>query len=235
MYAVGDIHGMDGLLEQLVAAIEADAAASRAHHTVVFLGDAVNRGPQTRQVLDRLIAGPANPANRWIVLRGNHEQAMLDALLGDDPRAFGRWLKRGGRQTLASYGAQGSDTTPAQARALIGPAHLKFLASLPLLHIAGRYLFTHAGVAPGVPLGQQTPETLMTIRGPFLRKRHGLPYTVVHGHTPTDGEPLCGPDRIGVDTGACVTGVLTAVGINQDVAGRRFLSVRAGGQTRWAT
>lgn len=234
IYAVGDIHGADRLLAQMVAAIEADAAASPAPHTVIFLGDAVNRGPHTRQVLDRLIAGPTDPANRWIVLRGNHEQSMLDALAGDDPSAFARWLRRGGRQALASYGAEEQDETPDRARALIGTAHLEFIAALPLLHIAGAYLFTHAGVAPGVRLEDQTAATLMNIRGPFLRKPHGLPYTVVHGHTPTDGEPLCGPDRIGVDTGACVTGVLTAVALDPASASRRFLSVRAGSEARWA-
>lgn len=230
LYAVGDIHGMDDLLGRLLHLIADDATGLP--HTVVFLGDAVNRGPHTRAVIDRLVAGPPDPIARWIVLRGNHEQAMLDALAGTDTQAFARWLKRGGAATLRSYGGGRKDATPERARALVGAAHLAFLATLPLMHREGDHLFVHAGVAPGVPLDQQTPETLMTIREPFLRRRHRLPFTVIHGHTPTEGAPLLGPRRIGIDTGACMTGVLTAIAINRDDGTHRFLRARADGASK---
>ncbi len=225
VYAIGDIHGMDDLLGRLLAAIAADRTDKTTPYTVVFLGDAVNRGPQTRQVLQRLIAGPTDAASRWIVLRGNHEQAMLDVLTGGDEDGFRRWLRRGGRRTLASYGATEKDMAPARARALIGAEHLDFLASLPLTHVAGDHLFVHAGVAPGVSLAEQSPATLMNIRGAFLRKWHRLPYTVVHGHTPTSGAPLLGPGRIGIDSGACVTGILTAIAIDTATRQHWFLRV----------
>jgi serine/threonine protein phosphatase 1 len=227
IYAIGDIHGMDDLLARMLAAIVADIPDQTTPHTVVFLGDVVNRGPQTRQVLDRLIAGPTHPASRWIVLRGNHEQAMLDALTRVDENGFRHWLRRGGMRTLASYGGTHKDATRARARVLVGKDHLAFLASLPLTYLAGDHLFVHAGVAPGVPLAKQSPATLMNIRSTFLKKRHRLPFTVVHGHTPTTGEPLIGPGRIGVDAGACMTGILMAIAIDNVTHKHWFLRVSA--------
>jgi serine/threonine protein phosphatase 1 len=192
---------MSDLLSHLLVEIEADAASYGRAATVVFLGDVVNRGSRTKQVLDRLVAGPTRPGDRWIVLRGNHEQLMVDALTADDPAIFQRWLKMGGLQTLISYGGTSK-------RASL--AHLNFLAGLPLTHIAGGYLFVHAGVEPGVPLHRQDADRLMTIRKRFLKAPHGLPFTVIHGHTPTDGKPRLGAGRIGVDTGAYFTGILAA-------------------------
>lgn len=228
VYAIGDVHGMDDLLAEMLDAIDHDADARGRPATVVFLGDVVNRGPHTRQVLDRLCAGPARPQHRWIVLRGNHEQAMLDAVTTGDEVRFRRWLKMGGLQSLASYGGTRKHASPDRARALIDPAHVEFLAGLPLTHVVGAYLFVHAGVEPGVPLRKQRPRKLMTIRGSFLKKPHGLPYVVVHGHTPSAGGPLVGPGRIGLDTGACTSGTLTALAIEPDTDGRRFLCVSAG-------
>ena len=232
VYGVGDVHGMNDLLSDLLAEIEADSAIWGHPATVVFLGDVVNRGAQTRQVLDRLIAGPTRPGDRWIVLRGNHEQMMLDALTEGSPAVFERWLKMGGMRTLASYGGTRKRATPERARELIDPDHLRFLERLPLTHIAGNYLFVHAGVEPGVPLPQQDAARLMTIRGRFLKKAHGLPFTVIHGHTPSDGRPILGPGRIGVDTGACYTGILTAVVIEPKRTGQRFLRVSAARDAR---
>lgn len=227
VYGVGDVHGMSDLLAHLLVQIEADSAACGQPALVVFLGDVVNRGAKTRQVLDRLMAGPTRPGDRWIVLRGNHEQMMLEALTGDCEITFQRWLKMGGSATLASYGGTRKQATPERARELIGPAHLRFLAELPFTHIVGDYLFVHAGVEPGIPLQRQATAKLLTIRGRFLKKPHGLPFTVIHGHTPTDGRPSRGPGRIGVDTGAYFTGILTAVAIEPDRTGQRFLRVPA--------
>jgi serine/threonine protein phosphatase 1 len=133
----------------------------------------------------------------------------------------------GGQQTLASYGCARKKATPDRARDMVGPYHLRFLAELPLMHIAGDYLFVHAGVEPGVPLQRQEANKLLTIRGRFLKKPHGLPFTVVHGHTPTDGRPRLGPGRIGVDTGAYFSGILTTLVIEPNQGNRRFISVAA--------
>ena len=225
VYAVGDVHGMNDLLSHLLTRIESDSAIRGHPATVIFLGDVVNRGPQTRQVLDRLMAGPTRPRDHWIVLRGNHEQMMLEALTAGGSATVQRWLKMGGLETLASYGGTRKQATPERARELVDPAHLRFLDGLPLTHIAGDYLFVHAGVEPGVPLHQQDAARLLTIRGRFLKKAHGLPFTVIHGHTPSDGRPMLGPGRIGVDTGAYYTGILTAVAIEPKRAGQRFLRV----------
>lgn len=226
IYGIGDVHGMNDLLTVLLAAIEVDAAARGLPATIVFLGDVVNRGAQTRQVLDRLVAGPTRPGDRWIVLRGNHEQSMLDALTAGSAEIFQRWMKMGGAQTLESYSCNRKKASQDRARALVDPGHVRFLASLPLMHISGNHLFVHAGVEPGVPLQRQEASKLLTIRGPFLKKPHGLPFTVVHGHTPTGGRPRLGPGRIGVDTGAYFTGILTAVAIEPDQPGPRFISVQ---------
>jgi serine/threonine protein phosphatase 1 len=231
IYGIGDVHGMNDLLAGLLAAIEADATALGLSAIVVFLGDVVNRGAQTRQVLDRLVAGPTRPGDHWVVLRGNHEQLMLDALTAGSPGIFQRWLKMGGQQTLASYGCARKKATPDRARDMVGPYHLRFLAELPLMHIAGDYLFVHAGVEPGVPLQRQEANKLLTIRGRFLKKPHGLPFTVVHGHTPTDGRPRLGPGRIGVDTGAYFSGILTTLVIEPNQGNRRFISVAARSST----
>lgn len=218
---------MDTLLAAMLDEIEADAAPSGLPYDIVFLGDVVNRGPQTRAVLERLIEGPTNRANRWIVLRGNHEQAVLDALSGASPKDFDRWLRRGGEEMLKSYGASPRDFTPERARNLVGPRHMTFLEKLPFTHIAGTHLFVHAGLEPGVPLVRQRPRALLTIRDAFFRKRHHLPFTVVHGHTPTSGAPLLGPGRIGIDSGACETGVLTCLAIESASPVPRFLQVHS--------
>lgn len=216
---------MNDLLSYLLLEIEADSAGRRRPACVIFVGDVVNRGAQTKQVLDRLLAGPTRPGDRWIVLRGNHEQLMLEALTTDSESMFQRWLKMGGMQTLASYGGTRKHATPRRARDLIDPAHVRFIAQLPMIHIAGPYLFVHAGVEPGVPLQFQEAAKLLSIRGRFLKEPHGLPFTVIHGHTQTDGHPAVRPDRIGIDTGAYCTGILTAVAIEPRETGLRFLQV----------
>ncbi len=226
LYGIGDVHGMDDLLGCLLAAIERDSAACDLPATLVFLGDMVDRGGQTRQVLDRLLAGPTRGGDRWIVLRGNHEQLMLDVLTADCPLTFKRWLKMGGAQTMASYGVPRKKATQACARQKVDPRHIRFLGALPLMHVAGDYLFVHAGIEPEVPLQQQEASNLLTIRRRFLKKPHGLPLTVIHGHTPTDGDPRLGQGRIGVDTGAYSTGILTAVVLGPGQGSRRFISVR---------
>jgi serine/threonine protein phosphatase 1 len=208
--AVGDIHGMAALLEQMLRQIEQEADLLRRPATVVFLGDVVNRGPDTRGVIERLSAGPARGGDRWVVLRGNHEEAMRLALSSGSPAAFDTWLRKGGVASLRSYGLSRRDMTPARAVDAVGPAHLAFLSGLPLWHREDGLVFVHAGVKPKVPLEEQDPRTLLTTRGRFLTQPHGHSFKVVHGHTPTRGLPELTPWRINVDTGAVSTGVLTA-------------------------
>jgi serine/threonine protein phosphatase 1 len=212
-YGVGDIHGMRRLLDDLLARIEADAGDDPA--VVVFLGDLVNRGPESRQVLERLIEGPHRRGDRWITLRGNHDQLMLDALSGRNEAAFRRWMQKGGLETLASYGVSRKEASISRARRAIPSSHLAFLDGLPFSFRAGEHFFVHAGIDPRRPLDRQSEEAMMNIREPFLRDSHRLPFTVVHGHVPSPAGPVIAPRRIGVDTGAYASGVLTAVALRE--------------------
>lgn len=223
-YAIGDIHGMRDLLDALLTMIEEDAAGAR--KAIVVLGDFVNRGPATRSVIERLIQGPTDRQDGWIVLRGNHEQLMLEALSGASDAAFRRWIQKGGFETLSSYGLGKKDISPARARRAVPAEHLQFLDALPLSYAIEDFLFVHAGIDPNLPVNRQTSETMMNIRAPFQRDAHKLPFTVVHGHVPSRSAPVVAPGRICVDTGACLTGVLTAVALRPSLP-PRFLQTPA--------
>ncbi len=208
IYAVGDVHGMADLLDRMLGLIKEDAARLGVPAHVVFLGDAVNRGPDSRQVIERLLAGPRQSGDEWLVLRGNHEQALLDALRDDED--FETFLHKGGVQTLQSYGISRKHMTRKEVRDSLPEDHVAFLSSLPLTCRTRTHLFVHAGIRAGKALKQQSPKDLMTLREPFFSASAKLPWIVVHGHTPSAGRPVVAKGRIGVDTGACMTGILTA-------------------------
>lgn len=193
---------------------------------LIFLGDLINRGPQSAQVIERLIQLKAErPATRF--LRGNHEEVFLTALNGN--REATRFFDRmGGTATLLSYGISPQDYKAADyvdigkmLRSAVPVAHKHFLESFDDMIVEGDYIFVHAGVRPGVPLGKQRPADLRWIRGEFLddASRHAPPaiprMTVVHGHTITK-DITEGPGRIGLDTGAYRTGVLSAMAFEND-------------------
>ena len=243
VWAVGDIHGRLDLLQPLVEAIVADLHASAAtRKLVVFLGDYIDRGPDSRGVL-RLLAGLSNvPGVEWRFLKGNHEQAMLGFL--DDPSAGPKWCEYGGDNALRSYGLRVPDLahrTEAWARVAADLRHKltarerEFLESLELSVTLGDYFFSHAGARPGVVLERQSPEDLMWIRQPFLNSPAVFERVVVHGHTPTL-RVHADHRRIGLDTKAYDTGVLTALRLQgrersllQSVGRRRGPQRRNGG------
>ena len=216
VYAIGDVHGRDDLLAQILHAIHEDATATSDHATVVFLGDYVDRGPGSRAVIDQLIGASDDDTIAWRFLRGNHDQSVLDFLR--NPMTGMAWTDFGGRETLESYGVSAPPGANSEAwRA----AAADFATALPLEHLnffeelepsceIGDYFFVHAGVRPGVPLDRQSPRDLLWIREPFLSDPAPLPKVVVHGHTVT---PQVHVDdrRIGIDTGAYASGVLTAL------------------------
>lgn len=223
IYAIGDVHGHLDLLDQLLDIIAHDVAAEGRSDAPVLLlvGDYVDRGPNSRGVIERLIALQAASSQAGTFetrfLLGNHEQTLLAFL--DAPEGGGAWLEFGGGATLSSYGVPPppgrSDLaawTIAQERfrEALPADHLGFLTRLELSARYGDYLFVHAGVRPGVALEQQDPEDFLWIRGDFLEAPHRLGCIVVHGHTPAEA-PFLGADRINIDTGAYATGVLTAV------------------------
>jgi serine/threonine protein phosphatase 1 len=217
IYAIGDIHGRDDLLAELLAQIEADATASPVQSNIlVYLGDYVDRGLQSKQVLDRL-TGARLAGFEHVFLKGNHEQALLQFLA--DP-AFGKtWKYYGGLETLHSYGVKEltrTDDPAAFVRArenlleVMPEAHRHFLETLEVSREIGGYFFAHAGVRPGIALHRQIEEDLLWIRDEFVESGASFGKVVVHGHTPNEAVVIR-PNRIGIDTGAYMTGVLTAL------------------------
>lgn len=212
VYAVGDIHGRLDPLRDLRAQIAQDAHAAQAHdNVVVYLGDYIDRGPDSRGVLDLLIGEPL-PGFRSVHLKGNHEEMLL-ACLHDPVRAGRLWLHNGGEQAVESYGLapRGAPLAVCEAFARRLPSqHRAFLEGLSLHHTAGDYLFVHAGIRPGVPVERQAPEDLLWIRDLFLQSPADHGRLVVHGHTPVE-EPEIRPNRIGIDTGAFASGRLSCL------------------------
>ncbi len=224
IYAIGDIHGAADALDRLLEKIDGDAGGFDGAR-LVFLGDYVDRGPDSKGVIDRLIS-LRKELPETVFLKGNHEAVMLDFL--SDPERALEWLEWGGDQTLRSYGIAGALTKSGDALSTaladaLPNAHRNFLSDLSLMHRAGDYLFVHAGLRPGIAVEDQDEEDLLWIRKPFhetpANKRPDV--TVVHGHHPTK-KPVDAGWRIGVDTGACWSGVLTAVCLTGDK--RKFVS-----------
>jgi len=228
-YVVGDIHGRLDLLEQLLAKIDADLKARPARRSLlVFVGDLIDRGPQSAQVIERLRTYRRSGV-RPIFLLGNHEEVLLRILAGEHS-LISSWLRFGGVQCLESYGVDAEPlgsadnaATLAAIRAAIPRSHVEFLESFIDTCRFGDYLFVHAGVRPGVELEQQSQTDLRWIRAPFLFDETDHGFTVVHGHT-ISAEVEERGNRIGIDTGAYRTGVLTALVIDGDE--RRFIDTR---------
>jgi len=227
VYAIGDIHGCLVELDGLLAKIVEDAADFDGERQLVFLGDYVDRGPDSKGVLDRLLALPAGFKPHYIL--GNHDQILLDFL--DNPFLFRDWRDYGGRETLMSYGVTPPrfDREEAYSKArdalqsVMPQSHLDLLGSLQYSVTIGSYYFVHAGVRPGVALDRQAPEDLLWIRDEFLLSNVDYGVVVVHGHTPME-EPIKLANRISVDTGAYATGRLTAAVLEGTQC--RFLSTK---------
>lgn len=210
IYAVGDIHGHLDKLKGAIARIEDDGGPEA---RVIFLGDMIDRGPDSAGVIEHLRHGVATGRN-WTVLLGNHDQMLLQFLDSGDihhPRTKSpesHWLmdKIGGLTTLASYGIDVRGDRPvedlrADALAHVPQGHRDFLASLPRYVVEGDLLFAHAGIEPGLPLDQQDPDTFCWIRDPFTRYSAPHPWLIVHGHVHLDAPTHFG-NRIDLDGGA---------------------------------
>lgn len=229
VYAVGDVHGQDHLLADLLVQIEADIAARPGGQiTIVFLGDLIDRGPNSAGVIERLRT--YRPLGiRTEFLAGNHEEVLLRILEGEGG-LVADWLRFGGAQCARSYGlsasllAKISPTEVVEAlRSTIPPEHQAFMASFADTLRAGDYLFVHAGIRPGVALNDQAQVDLRWIRDPFLDHPSRHDVMVVHGHTISEEiDERAG--RIGIDTGAYKHGVLTALVLERDE--RRILQAR---------
>ncbi len=215
IYAIGDVHGRADLLERLLSRIDAHRAAHPVTRPVVLMiGDYIDRGPSSRDVLDLLINSARS--REMIFLRGNHE-VFIDRFL-QDPETLRDWSRIGGLETLMSYGLKPTlnpdpDTQKELAAALnaqLPNIHRRFLADLRTSFACGGYFFAHAGVRPGIPLSQQSEDDLMWIRDEFLLHEERFEKVVVHGHTPVR-EIDIRPNRINIDTGAYATGRLSCL------------------------
>jgi serine/threonine protein phosphatase 1 len=215
IYAIGDVHGRADLLAQLLACIDADLAAHPAPRVIeVMLGDYIDRGPDSRAVLELLIS--RSRSHQMVCLKGNHEAFLLNFLR--DPTVLERWKSFGGLETLMSYGIaapinadQQQQRELAEAFAHILPnSHRQFLFNLCPSFTSGDYFFAHAGVRPGIPLSRQKEQDLFWIREEFLGHKKAFGKIVIHGHTPVI-EPDIRPNRINIDTGAYATDRLTCL------------------------
>jgi serine/threonine protein phosphatase 1 len=206
-YAIGDVHGCYPQLRNLIS--HCMDHRGRNPYRLVLLGDYIDRGRGSREVVELLIELQASRPERIVCLRGNHDDMAVMAARGGDPWA---WLANGGGATLRSYGVGRAEQ--------IAPRHLDWMESLPLSFADEWRFFVHAGIDPDLPLDAQEKETLLWIREPFLSdpRDHGL--LVVHGHTPTEeGVPELRPNRLNLDTGACYGGPLTAAVFEEGAAG----------------
>lgn len=208
-FAIGDIHGCRDALDQLLAKLPFDDG-----DRLVFLGDYIDRGPDSKGVVDRLISlRDSRPAGSTVFLMGNHEEMLLDYLRGVGEERF---LRVGGTETVISYGG-----FPLH----LPDEHRRFFNGLRLSWEDDRYIYVHAGLRPGVPMDAQSPEDLVWIRGDFLYSDYVFEKKVVFGHIPMkDSNPFVSVTKIGVDTGAVYGGRLTAVRLPEE----EFFQVQGG-------
>ena len=225
IYAVGDVHGCDAALADVHDRIDRDLAARPPEDwRIIHLGDYIDRGPDSRGAIERLIARLRR--GRCYCLRGNHEQMAVDLLLGGGSDAIRLWAANGGVETMASYGldpasAGGADGLREAVMQAIPAAHQQFMLGLPHLVRFGDYAFVHAGISPGRPLAEQKARDLVWIREPFLSDARDHGPVVVHGHTPVARVEVAA-NRINIDTGAVFGGSLTCLvldGVEKAVLG----------------
>jgi serine/threonine protein phosphatase 1 len=220
IYAISDIHGCADLLQKMFTVIDRDLTTVGSMRPIhVFLGDYIDRGPESRQTIDLLVN--RSRKHETVFLKGNHEAFLFDVL--KSPSQLQGWKQYGGLQTLASYGLTPS-LNPDEAEQAelikelankIPPYQRRFFNSLRLRFVCGDFFFVHAGVRPGVPLPQQKEEDMLWIRDEFLESEERFSKYIVHGHTPVQ-QPDIRPNRINIDTGAYATGNLTLLTIQGD-------------------
>ncbi|MGN6270692.1 MAG: metallophosphoesterase family protein [Sphingomonas sp.] len=231
VYAVGDVHGCLDLVDDLIARIAADDHARGSAQTqIIFLGDLVDRGPDSAGVVERLI-GLAEARGDVRFILGNHEEIFLRALAGD-LESLRLFVRVGGRETILSYGVSEADYERtdydellALLQAHVPPHHIAFLESFEDRIEIGDYVFVHAGLRPGVAIEDQRRSDMRWIRSTFLDSDAEFGKLVVHGHSISDGV-VERPNRIGLDTGAFATGRLSALGL--EGTDRWFLTAETG-------
>lgn len=224
-YVIGDVHGCLELLTRLLSRIESEIREEpRRKSSIIFLGDLIDRGPDSAGVIERLRTYSLPGVSTHFIM-GNHEEVMIRILDGETD-LIPSWLRFGGAETLKSYGVEAREISglPAEKaldriRSAVPRRHVEFLKSFADSISFGEYLFVHAGIRPGVELSEQAQSDLRWIRGPFLEDSTDHGFIVVHGHTITNSVEVAS-NRIGIDTGAFCTGTLTALAIDE---GKKWL------------
>jgi len=210
LYAVGDIHGRADLLRRALKWIETDAQGEPTH--IVFVGDYIDRGPDSQDVLDIMMAGPNTTRNSYTCLRGNHEQLCLDAERSRSD--MDDWLSNGGNIALKSFGGK------------IPEKYMNWMGKLRLYYEDDKRIFVHAGMSQGIPIAEQEADVLLWIREPFLLVDHDFGKHVVHGHTPIGPEML--KSRTNLDAGSYDTGWLCVAAFDAIETGAPSRAVKIG-------
>ena len=232
-YVIGDIHGCAAELRRLVEALPLVRGDQ-----LVFLGDYIDRGPDSNAVVSHLASLQGLlPQVEVVFLRGNHEDMLL-SYLGIGGQHGDVFLRNGGKATLASYGLEPDDATPEKTLSVIPAEHLSFFRRLKSYYVMGSFLCVHAGIHPQKPLAEQTDEELLWIRNPFIYRSHNLPYTVLFGHTPQPTVLYDLPYKVGLDTGLVYGDLLTCLEVDEKVLfqigrGRKRVS-RTSVQRKWS-
>lgn len=229
VYCIGDIHGCVDLLANIHQLIIEDSKAYTGEKIAVYLGDYIDRGLHSKEVVDLLLNKPLT-GFKSIYLRGNHEQVLLD-FLNFDPNIATQWFNFGGQATFFSYGVSiagipfGKKLIQLQKDLAdkIPTEHLSFYTQLNFYYECGDYFFVHAGIKPKVSLKRQSELDMMWIRDEFLNSNARYTKMIVHGHSITD-EAVILPNRIGIDTGAYMSGKLTCLVLEGDK--KRFITAR---------
>lgn len=200
-FAIGDIHGCLDQLRVLLGEIETYAPAGR----VIFLGDLIDRGPDSRGVVEFVMAGPSKPGWTWLTLKGNHEEMLWGASSGESDVDW--WLMNGGQETLVSYNG------------VVPGRHLKWIKELPTILVERHRIFVHAGIDETLPLEQQGDEIFLWIRCPEDYSGEYFGKHLCHGHTPSAANPRTIGNRTNVDSGAVFSGVLSCAVFDDDQPG----------------
>lgn len=231
-YVIGDIHGCAAELRRLVEALPLTHG-----DRLVFLGDYIDRGPDSNAVVSHLASLQGLlPQVEVVFLRGNHEDMLL-SYLGFSGQHGDMFLRNGGDATFASYGLGPDEVTAERALSVIPAEHLSFFRQLKNYHLMGSFLCVHAGIHPQKPLAEQTDEELLWIRNTFIYRSHSLPYTVLFGHTPQPTVLYDLPYKVGLDTGLVYGNMLTCLEVDEKVLfqigrGRKRVS-RTSAQRKW--
>jgi serine/threonine protein phosphatase 1 len=222
-YAIGDVHGYREHLETALRWIASDSAEKGMQARVHLLGDYVDRGPDSRGVIELLMEGPADDHVEWMPLRGNHDHVFASVCHDSTHELAREWWEHGGQQTLMSYGWHPlHDGMPKDIGSWVPKAHADFLLSLPVAHVVGGRVYAHAGVRPGRVLIDQTDRDFMWIRNEFLKHKGDFGFVVVHGHSPEAVNPMDHGNRIAMDGGCFYTGNLATAAFDPGVPTPRF-------------